>query len=375
MISYKCPGCSKEIRDLTTICPACGLDLKSLSKMKQLADFYYNEALELAGKGKEKEAVEKLSSAISIQPNDLEAHLFIGRLYARNREYSLAMEHFKNVKKIEPKHISASRYIEKIEKLIKRKREDEELKHPPPPRKEKFPENSKPVGIKTSSLAMILVVFIITFLGGFSLKGIIAGSPVTEMPAEGMEKKALKTTPLNTGHPLPVEAPGENVKSILPTQTKLTVKEPIQIDKAEISLKKAESTTEVPDMIPEVLKRLKTVKFLSRCCIEAMQNKNVIILKGKVLTAYQVQEAVRVIKNIDGVVYVDSSGITAELEEPFGYCYFVKEDDTLWDLSRYYYGNPKYWVKIYRANPHINPEKLVIGQKVILPAITESKLK
>lgn len=40
---------------------------------------------------------------------------------------------------------------------------------------------------------------------------------------------------------------------------------------------------------------------------------------------------------------------------------------TLWDLAQKYYGNPYKWTKIQKANGNVNPRKLRIGSKLVIP--------
>ena len=46
----------------------------------------------------------------------------------------------------------------------------------------------------------------------------------------------------------------------------------------------------------------------------------------------------------------------------------VSPNDSLYSLSRRYLGDPKRWPEIVRANPGLDPRKLRIGQKIVIPA-------
>lgn len=52
-----------------------------------------------------------------------------------------------------------------------------------------------------------------------------------------------------------------------------------------------------------------------------------------------------------------------------GTTYTVKRGDTLWHISRRQYGSALYWKDIADANPNIDPNKLQLGQKLILPPL------
>jgi nucleoid-associated protein YgaU len=51
--------------------------------------------------------------------------------------------------------------------------------------------------------------------------------------------------------------------------------------------------------------------------------------------------------------------------------YTVEESDTLTYIARQKYGDGKYWTKIRDANPGINPDRLLVGQVLIIPSKEE----
>ena len=54
--------------------------------------------------------------------------------------------------------------------------------------------------------------------------------------------------------------------------------------------------------------------------------------------------------------------ITKDMKE-----YVIKAGDTLWDIAVAKYGKGSDWIKIFEANEGIVPERLRIGQKIVLP--------
>ena len=51
----------------------------------------------------------------------------------------------------------------------------------------------------------------------------------------------------------------------------------------------------------------------------------------------------------------------------FGGNYTIQKGDTLWSIAQRHYGNGQRWVDILNANPGLNPNKLSVGQSIILP--------
>lgn len=51
--------------------------------------------------------------------------------------------------------------------------------------------------------------------------------------------------------------------------------------------------------------------------------------------------------------------------------YTVQRDDTFWSISRRVYGSGKYWKSIQDANPDVSPERLMVGQKIVIPEIAK----
>ena len=52
--------------------------------------------------------------------------------------------------------------------------------------------------------------------------------------------------------------------------------------------------------------------------------------------------------------------------------YIVERNDTLMSIAKAVYGNPLAFVHIERANPGIDPERLQIGQELVLPILTDA---
>jgi len=70
-----------------------------------------------------------------------------------------------------------------------------------------------------------------------------------------------------------------------------------------------------------------------------------------------------------GVIQPATQQVIPVNAEPvrFSQSYTIRKGDTLWSIAREYYGDGKRWREIVEANPHIVPEKLRVGQVIILP--------
>jgi nucleoid-associated protein YgaU len=49
----------------------------------------------------------------------------------------------------------------------------------------------------------------------------------------------------------------------------------------------------------------------------------------------------------------------------------VQEDETLWSIATTYYQNGYHWVDIQKANNLIDPDLLITGQIVVIPAVSQ----
>lgn len=53
--------------------------------------------------------------------------------------------------------------------------------------------------------------------------------------------------------------------------------------------------------------------------------------------------------------------------EPTQRSYTIKKNDTFWKIAQREYGNGQRWVDIAQANPSLDPKKLAVGTKIVLP--------
>ena len=48
--------------------------------------------------------------------------------------------------------------------------------------------------------------------------------------------------------------------------------------------------------------------------------------------------------------------------------YTIQEGDTLAEISEQFYGEERYWKQILNANPGLDPGRLFVGKKIVMPA-------
>ncbi|MBI3038658.1 LysM peptidoglycan-binding domain-containing protein, partial [bacterium] len=79
----------------------------------------------------------------------------------------------------------------------------------------------------------------------------------------------------------------------------------------------------------------------------------------------------------EGKNYSDSGSVSADAEEAdasyygqSGGTYTIQRGDTMAKIAKNLLGSSKRWHEISRANPNLNPNKLVVGQSIVIPGST-----
>ena len=80
--SYPCPMCQGRVLAHETSCPACGADLSTVALMNEVPDVCFNAALAAAKQNQWLEAARQLATALHYRPEDADAWVLLGKVFA-----------------------------------------------------------------------------------------------------------------------------------------------------------------------------------------------------------------------------------------------------------------------------------------------------
>jgi predicted Zn-dependent protease len=98
---FSCPACGSQDVAGRTVCK-CGADLSLLDRVEQVADAWFNRALEELAAGHEGRALEWLSACCAARPNDAEARRAQGKVWARMGRWTEALDSFDRAEALDP---------------------------------------------------------------------------------------------------------------------------------------------------------------------------------------------------------------------------------------------------------------------------------
>lgn len=120
-----CPVCPvKNIED--THCPQCKTDLRPLLRLRELPETYCSEGQSLAEQGKLDEAIEKLSTAISLNSSTVAPYAALGGVYVKKKMFNEALFHFKRALEIDPENEDVKKAAGDAERAMDEIRENRE---------------------------------------------------------------------------------------------------------------------------------------------------------------------------------------------------------------------------------------------------------
>lgn len=116
-----CPVCtSPEIEG--NVCKNCETDLTICLRIKELPDYYYNQAIDLIHADKFDEAVEKLMLVLSFAPDYADAYILVGKVYAQQGLYEKAIDYWNRVLTLEIEQpsikLAVDELIEKVKDIL-----------------------------------------------------------------------------------------------------------------------------------------------------------------------------------------------------------------------------------------------------------------
>lgn len=112
-----CPFCKTENRDERATCYHCEADLKMLRSVVNASRHHYNKALEHAGRGRNKEAITELHTALGLDASFVNGWVVLGTLHAKEERFDEAEKAWERALKLDDRYKKAHDYIAKIERL------------------------------------------------------------------------------------------------------------------------------------------------------------------------------------------------------------------------------------------------------------------
>lgn len=311
-----------------------------LDSLSEVPNVYYNQALELARAGELAAARDKLVTALTLEPEMVDAHVVLGKVYAQMGEYQQAIACWEAALKLAPDNAAAQAGIAKARELQARRR------------------------LLRVGLGAALFV-----LGILSLQTYrVVSVRFTEPPVDSV-RMALQNTPTLRGTRLEVVARGKGMQILgsVDTDEQKQLASAVAESKAkgipvDVSEVKVRHTAPLAESLTRLLKQVGGEEIRS---VSVKQQEGILILSGVVQSASDKQRLEALARALVGVRAVNTSkllvlGITD---------YVFQDGDTLWDLAVQFYGNGGEWPRIAQSNPHLprNLRQIQTGTELKIP--------
>lgn len=111
----QCPYCQTENREDRERCYVCDRDISMLRLIVNKARHHYNLALEHAERGRYQEAIDELHNALDLDRRFVNAHVVLGTLYAKLKQFDRAREAWEAALALQPELAKAHRYLQNLE--------------------------------------------------------------------------------------------------------------------------------------------------------------------------------------------------------------------------------------------------------------------
>lgn len=110
-----CPFCQTDNREDRDTCYVCGKDISTIRLVVNKARQHYNDALEHAERGRNREAIDELKNAIDLDASLVQAHVVLGTLFAREGNFDEARESWDRALSLHPDLKRAHIYLERVD--------------------------------------------------------------------------------------------------------------------------------------------------------------------------------------------------------------------------------------------------------------------
>lgn len=309
---------------------------------------YYNSALELARAGALHEARDKLVTALSLDPEMVDAHSVLGKVYAQMGQYGQAITCWEKSLGLDADNAAARARIAKAKQILLRQRRSV-------------------LRVQTVRAGMVVAVFL---LGVSSLHSYRALSKrYAVVPIESVQT-ALRQSPILRGTQIQV-VPGQGrlaLKGEVGTEAQKELAQAIAERQsgviADVSTLTVRKSDPLAQSLRNVLSQLSDAALRS---VAVSQQLDTLALRGLVPSQRDKGRVVHLAKALVGVRSVDASMLRVQGVID----YALRDGDTLWDLAEHFYGDGKEWVRIADANSGRirNPARIRTGVVLKIPPI------
>lgn len=124
---FNCPLCGEPNKPDQRECNRCKADLTQYAGIYYAPDFLYNEAHKLSEKGEISNAIELLSSAHKLRPDDKGILEFLSDLYLKKEDFEMAMEKCLALIALDPQNAYAANTMRDIETIVDRLQEKKKV--------------------------------------------------------------------------------------------------------------------------------------------------------------------------------------------------------------------------------------------------------
>ena len=362
----QCPVCGAGLGPDDVKCSTCDSDLKVIKKLSALPETLGQMAIRARASGNQVQAASYLQIARELDPENLD----LAREQARQLEeaglYAQAADIWREIIARHPEDEEATKKIAELEKVLQ-----------PPGVDEK--------SVVTKPLIMVPCLIMALFAGWFA--HILFPSYKTGVP----ERTSSLAIPVNstkipaTLEPVPSET--ATVKAV-PSANQKIAKE--NKNEPPVTEKPPRAVTNLPTASshPSPQDNEKALNLKCKNTLAAIAlfkegafsgvvtdvRKGGLFVKGSVTYPWQRTLLESSLRGKGGCLFYDMTGL--QVNKPCSMRYQVKKGDNLSRLATIFYGNQRYWQRIYIENRHIlknGPDLLKPGMELIIPGSTCSE--